>query len=379
MQKPVYLDNAATTQIDIRVVEVMSNLMSKEYGNPSSIHGFGRSMKVKIEEVRSLIANRLNVQPAEIFFTSGGTEAINTIFNGAVHSLNVKRIITTKIEHPAVLASAEYHSKTNDTQLDFVNIDDYGTVDLEHLKELLTGSSLKTLVSLMHANNELGTLLSLEKVSEVCHANNALLFSDTVQTMGKYPNDLSNQLLDFALSSAHKYHGPKGIGFMFVNGNLKIEPFIVGGGQERNMRAGTENVIGIVGMGKAFELAYEEMEENRTYMLGLKSYLVDKLKKELPHIVYNGGHDGLHSILNIGVPYNKHNEMILMNMDIAGIAVSGGSACSSGALHLSHVIEALGKAKKISPIRVSFSKYTIQSELDIFVEVLKKKLSFVLV
>ena len=373
---PIYLDNAATTQLDPRVAKVMTQLMQEEYGNPSSIHSFGRKMKVKVEAVRNLISEKLKVQPAEIFFTSGATESINTIFNGAVMSLGVERIITTQIEHPAVISSAEYHAKANNIQLDYVRIDQQGQVDLEHLKSLLEDETKKTLVSLMHANNELGNLLPIKKVSEICRAHSALFFSDTVQSMGKFANDLSGQLLDFAVSSAHKYHGPKGVGFMFVNGDLKIDPYIIGGGQERNMRAGTENVYGIVGMGKAFELAYENMEQNRETIMGLKHYLMDKLQSEIPNIRFNGNTEGLHTVLNIGIPKNEHNDMILMNMDIAGIAVSGGSACSSGSLHVSHVVEALGLAEEISAVRVSFSKYTTKKELDYFVEVLVNKSRF---
>jgi cysteine desulfurase len=376
MTKPIYLDNAATTALDPRVAEVMSNLMKEEFGNPSSIHSFGRKMKVKVEDVRNLVAEKLKVQPAEIFFTSGATEAINTIFNGAVLSLGVERVITTQIEHPAVISSVEYHAKTNAVQLDYVNIDQHGQVDLEHLKSLLSDETKKTLVSLMHANNELGNLLPIKKVSEICRAHNALFFSDTVQSMGKFANDLSGQLLDFAVSSAHKYHGPKGVGFMFVNGNLKIDPYIIGGGQERNMRAGTENVYGIVGLGKAFDLAYEEMEQTREVILGLKHYLIDKLQTEIPNIRFNGNIEGLQTVLNIGIPKNEHNDMILMNMDIAGVAVSGGSACSSGSLHTSHVITALGLEEEISAIRVSLSKYTSKKELDYFVEVLTNKARF---
>jgi len=376
MTKPIYLDNAATTALDPRVAEVMSNLMKEEFGNPSSIHSFGRKMKVQVEDVRNLVAEKLKVQPAEIFFTSGATEAINTIFNGAVLSLGVERIITTQIEHPAVISSVEYHAKTNAVQLDYVNIDQHGQVDLEQLKSLLSDETKKTLVSLMHANNELGNLLPIKKVSEICRAHNALFFSDTVQSMGKFANDLSGQLLDFAVSSAHKYHGPKGVGFMFVNGNLKIDPYIIGGGQERNMRAGTENVYGIVGLGKAFDLAYEEMEQTREVILGLKHYLIDKLQTEIPNIRFNGNIEGLQTVLNIGIPKNEHNDMILMNMDIAGVAVSGGSACSSGSLHTSHVITALGLEEEISAIRVSLSKYTTKEELDYFVEVLTNKARF---
>lgn len=376
MKKTIYLDSAATTQLDPQVAEVMTQLMHSEFGNPSSIHSYGRRMKVNVEAVRNTIAEKLHVQAAEIFFTSGATEAINTIFNGAVQSLGVKRIITSRIEHPAVISSAEYHAEKNDVVLDFVQLDDQGNVDYEHLKVLLSDESKKTMVSLMHANNELGNLLSIKKVSELCRAHKALFFSDTVQSMGKFAIDLSGQLLDFAVSSAHKYHGPKGVGFMYVNGDLKIDSYIIGGGQERNMRAGTENVYGIVGLGKAFDLAYEEMDENRAYILDLKHYLIDKIKAELPQITFNGNVEGLHTVLSLGLPKNMHNDMILMNLDIAGIAVSGGSACSSGSLHVSHVIEALGLANEVSAVRVSFSKYTTKKELDYFLEVLVNKARF---
>ena len=376
MKKQIYLDNAATTQLDHRVAEVMTQLMQDEYGNPSSIHSYGRKMKVQVEAVRNLISGKLKVQPAEIFFTSGATEAINTIINGAVQKLGVERIITSKIEHPAVISSVKYHAEVNNIELEYVDIDTQANIDLKHLRSLLTDESKKTLVSLMHANNELGNLLPIKKVSELCRAHSALLFSDTVQSMGKFANNLSGQLLDFAVSSAHKYHGPKGVGFMFINGDLKIDPYIIGGGQERNMRAGTENVYGIVGMGKAFELAYEEMEQNRTHILELKHYLIGCLQKELPQIRFNGNIDGLHTVLNIGLPKNEHNDMILMNLDIAGIAVSGGSACSSGSLHVSHVIEALGLADEISAIRVSLSRQTTKEELGYFVDVLKNKARF---
>ncbi len=375
MNKRIYLDNAATTSLDPRVAEVMKDLVDKEFGNPSSIHSYGRSMKVKIEEVRNSIAAHLHVQPAEIFFTSGATEAINMIFSGAVNSLKIQRIITSPIEHPAVLAAAAYWNKKDGIALDFVEIDEQGNIRLEHLKKLLEGDK-KTLVALMHANNELGNLLPLKKASEICRDHGAYFFSDTVQSMGKFTNDLSSGLLDFAVSSAHKYHGPKGVGFVYVNGNVQIEPFIRGGGQERNMRAGTENVYGIVGMGKAFDLAYKEMEDNRRKILSLKQYLMERLKAEMPDIVFNGNTEALHTVLNIGLPKNDHNDMILMNLDIAGIAVSGGSACSSGSLHVSHVIKALGLADKISAVRVSFSKHTTKDELDYFVEVLKKKTRF---
>ncbi len=375
MAKQVYLDNAATTQLDERVAQAMKELMDAEYGNPSSIHNFGRRMKVRIESVRNLIADRLHVVPAEIFFTSGATESINTIVHGAVNSLGVKRIITSKIEHPAVLAAAAYQASKG-VQLDYVHLDTQGQLDLARFRDLLSSGNEKTLVALMHANNELGNLLPLKKVSELCREYDAFFFSDTVQSMGKFANDLSGNILDFAVGSAHKFHGPKGVGFMYVNADVQIEPFILGGGQERNMRAGTENVYGIAGMGRAFEIAYDELEQNRAYMLDLKHYLMHRLKTELPQITFNGNPDGLHTVLNIGLPRNDHNDMILMNMDIAGIAVSGGSACSSGALHVSHVIEALGLAEKITAVRISFSKYTTREELDYFVEVLKAKARF---
>ena len=370
----VYLDNAATTKLDPQVAELMHRLMCNDYGNPSSIHSFGRKIKVKLEDVRTRIAELLHVQAAEIFFTSGGTEAINTIFHGAIHSLGVKRVISSKIEHPAILSTIEFYKENHDINIDFVAIDEQGAVDIKDLELLLNNDSEPTLVCLMHANNELGTMLPIEKVSELCQQYNAYLFSDTVQTMGKYENDFSLLKLDFAVSSSHKYHGPKGVGFMYINGKLKIDPLLLGGGQERNMRAGTENVFGILGMGEAFEIAYQEMEANRNYIQNLKEYLLSEIKVKTPQVTINGPESGLHTILNIGIPKNHQNDLILFNMDIAGVAVSGGSACSSGALQTSHVIEEIGLAKDISPIRVSFSKYNTKEDIDRFIDVLMAKI-----
>jgi len=308
----------------------------------------------------------------EIFFTSGGTESINTIISGVLQQDKIKRVITSRIEHSAMLNSIEYNAKKFKKNVDFVSNDEKGHINLLELDEMLSKSDGDTLVSLMHANNEIGTLLPIKKVSELCKKHNALFFSDTVQTMGKYSNDLSKGYFDFAVASAHKFHGPKGVGFMYIGGDNKISPFVFGGSQERNMRAGTENIAGITAMAKALELSYELMEETNAKYTELRNYLINRLENEIEGVDFNGDLKGLPNLINIALPKTSHNEMILINLDIKGIYVSGASACSSGAIKDSHVIESIGKSKTIRPIRLAMSKYTTKDELDYFVDVLKK-------
>jgi len=367
-----YLDNAATTRMDDEVIDFMYQIMSTHYGNPSSIYELGRQSRVIVEEARTTIADLLKVSPAEIFFTSGGTESINTIVNGVLQKDEIKRVITSRIEHSAMLKSIENSAKKYNKEVEFVSINNKGQIDLQELDNLLSTSNGDTLVSLMHANNEIGTLLPIKEVSEICKKHSALFFSDTVQTMGKYTNDLSKGYFDFAVASAHKFHGPKGIGFIYINGENKIAPFIYGGSQERNMRAGTENFVAIAAMAKAFEISYRLMDDTSEKLKGLKKHLVNRLENEIEGVSFNGEIDGLPNLLSIALPKTSHNEMILMKLDIKGIYVSGASACSSGAIKDSHVIEAIGKAKSIRPIRLAMSKYTTIEELDYFVDVLKK-------
>jgi len=358
--------------MDDEVIDFMQQILRSNYGNPSSIYELGRQSRVIIENARTTIANLLKATPSEIFFTSGGTEAINTIISGVLQKTEITRVITSPIEHSAMLKSIEYYARLFGKSVEFVSVDGKGHINIDELDKLLSKSNGDTLVSLMHANNEIGTLLPLKRVSEICKKYNTLLFSDTVQTMGKYSNDLSKGYLDFAVASAHKFHGPKGVGFMYISGENKISPLLQGGSQERNMRAGTENIAEIAAMAKAFELSYESMELNNAKYIEYKKHLINRIEKEVKEVSFNGDIEGLPNLLSIALPKTTHNEMILMKLDIKGIYVSGASACSSGAIKDSHVIEAIGKAKTIRPIRLAMSKYTTKEELDYFVEVLKK-------
>ena len=369
----IYLDNAATTPMDQEVIDSMIPVMQSHFGNPSSIHSWGREVKTSIENARKNVAKFLNVAPAEIFFTSGGTEANNTAIFCSVRDLGVKHAISSKIEHHAVLHTLEELAKEGKIKLSFVNLNEKGQVDLNHLEELLKSSSEKTLVSLMHANNELGNLLPLKEVGQLCEKYNAIFHSDTVQTMAHYAFDLRSINVHFVTCAAHKFHGPKGVGFLYINNKVKINPFIFGGAQERNMRGGTENVYGIVGLSKAMEIAYRDLDAHQKHIEELKSYMTEKLKANIPGIEFNGDTLGnsLYTVLNVAFPPSDNSEMMLFSMDIAGIACSGGSACSSGSNAGSHVLKALyGNADRPS-IRFSFSKYNTKDEIDVVVEKLK--------
>ena len=370
----IYLVNAATTPMDPEVVNAMIPAMQNQFGNPSSIHSWGREVKTAIENARKNVAKHLNVSPAEIFFTSGGTEANNTAIFCSVRDLGVKHAITSRIEHHAVLHTLEELAKEGKIKLSFVNLTENGHVDLSHLEELLKSTSDKTLVSLMHANNELGNLLPIKEVGDLCEKYNAFFHSDTVQTMAHYAFDLQSIKVHFITCAAHKFHGPKGVGFLYINNKVKINPFIFGGAQERNMRGGTENVYGIVGLSKALEIAYRDLDAHQKHIQELKKYLSDKLKANIPGIEFNGDTLGnsLYTVLNVAFPPSENSEMLLFNMDIAGIACSGGSACSSGSNAGSHVLKALyGNADRPS-IRFSFSKYNTKAEIDAVVEKLKE-------
>lgn len=365
----IYFDNAATTPLEPSVIEAMTKVMHDSFGNPSSVHSFGRKSKVLIESSRRKVASLLNVQPAEIFFTSGGTEAIVMIISGIVES-GVNRIITSKLEHSAVLKTLYHLEAEGKIIIDFVSFDEKGHLDLLEFEKLLE-KNVKTLVCLMHAQNELGNLLPIKKVGELCLNHNALFLCDTVQTMGKYPIDLSAGFIDFAICSAHKLHGPKGVGFVYINSRNSISPLIFGGGQERNMRSGTENLYGIVGLSKAFEIAHEGMQTNIENISALKQHLIEQLKVEMPEVVINGEENGLYTILNLGFPKPRFGQELLMKLDIDGFAISGGSACSSGSLKDSAVIAALGLSTKIQAVRVSFSKYNTIDEVNALVNLLK--------
>ena len=367
-----YLDNAATTPIDKEVLDAMLPYMETHFGNPSSIHAFGWETRAAIERSRRSIAQYFNVSPGEIFFTSGGTEANNMALRCSVESLGIKTVISSRIEHHAVIHTLEMLENKGLVKVLWVRLNKKGVIDLQHLEQLLEKNK-GSLVSLMHANNEIGNLLPIKKVGDLCAEYHAVFHSDTVQTMGHYVLDFQKVKALMASCSAHKFHGPKSTGFLYLSGNLRINPLIYGGPQERNMRGGTENVYGIVGMAKAFEIAYRNIKKDQAYIRDLKSYLIDLLNAAIPGIKYNGesAEKSLYTVLNISLPSVKNKEMLLFNLDIAGIAVSGGSACSSGVSQDSHVLSAIGCDMKKPSIRVSLSKLNTRTEIEYFVEQLK--------
>jgi cysteine desulfurase len=367
----IYLDNAATTSPEPRVIQTMHEAMLQYFGNPSSIHQTGAAARDIIEDSRRQVAKLLKAEPSEIFFTSGATESINTIIEGAVKSLGIKHIISSEIEHPAVVEVVKKMKLLYDVHVSYIDFDEIGTLNLKTLRDLLQDKE-HALVCLMHANNELGNLLPLKKVAEICKEKKAYFFSDTVQSIGKFDNDFSNCQLDFAVGSAHKFHGPKGVGFMFIRKGINISPYQNGGPQERNMRAGTENTIGIIGLAKALEISLQELHVHCDYIHNLKSHLKKRISEEISDAIFLGDSDGLYTILNIGMPKVSHNKMLIFNLDVEGIAVSGGSACSSGVLNVSHVIRALGKSEQYIPVRVSLSKNNTIDEIDKLVDLLKK-------
>lgn len=370
----IYLDNAATTPLDPEVIEVMVETMKNEYGNPSSIHAHGRQAKTIVEKARKTIANLLHASPAEIFFTSGGTEADNMAIVRSIEAYGITHAITTPIEHHAVLHTLEELAKNDKIQLDLLRLDEQGNIDLNQLEELLAKNP-RSLVSIMHANNEIGNLTDIKRVSEICQQFNAIFHSDTVQTMGHYKHDLSELKIDFITGAGHKFHGPKGVGFLYINGNNKIRPLIFGGAQERNMRGGTENVYGIVGLAKALEIAYREMDEHHAYIQGLKSYMIEELKKAIPTIEFNGNLDpanSLYTVLNVSLPCTDMSDMLLFNLDISGISASGGSACSSGSDIGSHVLRGINANPDRPSVRFSFCKNNTKEEIDIVVAKLKE-------
>ncbi len=365
----VYFDNAATTPMDPEVLEAMIPFMRDHFGNPSSVHGFGRQTRAAIESSRKTVAKFLNVSPSEIFFTSGGTEANNMAIQCSVRDLGVKRCISSPLEHHAVLHTLEKMQEEGKIRLDLVNLDKDGNVDLKHL-EILLKEDVKTLVSLMHANNEIGNLLPLDRVSELCSKSAAYFHTDTVQTMGHYAFDLKKTKVHFLNCAAHKFHGPKGVGFIYINSEVKINPLIHGGAQERNMRGGTENLYGIIGLAKAMEVAYRDLKEHMEHIQGLKNYMISALEKNIPGIEYNGTSrgDSLYTVLSVMLPNTPNAEMLLFNLDIAGIAASGGSACSSGSNVGSHVLKAIGSDMNRPSVRFSFSKFNTKEEVEYVVE-----------
>ncbi len=369
----IYLDNAATTTLDKEVLDAMMPFLTEQYGNPSSIYSYGRETRLAIEVARKSVAKILHANPAEIFFTSGGTESSNTAIQAAVRDLGCTHIITSPIEHHATLHTVEYLHAHADVQLSFVKLLPNGHIDLEHLEKLLAKTDDKTLVTLMHANNEIGNMMNLHKVGELCKLYNAIFHSDTVQTVGHFPFNLRNTPVHFITGAGHKFHGPKGVGILYINENVRIKPMVHGGGQERNMRAGTENLYGIVGFAKALEIATANYEMDSANIGTLKEYMMEALKKHIKGVGFNGDPLGssLYTVLSVSFPKTEKSEMILYNLDIEGICVSGGSACTSGTDQGSHVINAINNNPNQVTVRFSFCKHNNKEEIDIVVQKLK--------
>ena len=362
----IYFDNAATTPLAPEVLEAMMPYLTEKFGNPSSIYSYGRETRLAIEQARKSVAKNLGAKPAEIFFTSGGTESSNTVLNAAINDLGCKHIISSPIEHHATLHTVSHLAKLHNLKLSFVQILPNGHIDMDHLATLLAGSTEKTIVTIMHANNEIGNMIDMVAIGNLCKQHHAYFHSDTVQTVGHFPFELSQLPVDFITGAGHKFHGPKGVGILYINENVKISPLVHGGSQERNMRAGTENLYGIVGFAKALELATEKHEEERAYIQSLKQYLHDQLIAKIPSVSFNGDPFGrsLYNLLSVNFPKNEKTEMILFNLDMHHVCASGGSACSSGAQQGSHVINALNKGSEIVTVRFSFSKHNTTAEID---------------
>ena len=371
-----YLDNAATTPVAPEVVQAMMEVYQTVHGNPSSTHGPGRKAKALVETSRRSIAKLLGCPPRTICFTSGGTEADNHAIQAAVNSLGVRRIVTSEAEHSAVVKATNAAGEGQGVEVVHVKHHEDGSVDLADLERILSGSNVPTLVSLMHANNEVGVVVDLKRLSDVCRTHGAWIHSDTVQTMGHYPMNLGELDVDFLTCSAHKFHGPKGAGFLYVNPTLRVGGMIVGGGQERTLRGGTENVAGIVGLAKAFDLAFEHMTEHEAHIRAMKERMVAGLRRAVPGVVFNGESDRadrLYTVLNAKFPPHPNGGMAVFLLDLEGIACSGGSACSSGATLGSHVLRALGfhDPEKAS-VRFSFSRYTTEADIDCALEAVAK-------
>lgn len=362
----VYLDNAATTPVAPEVVEAMIPVLYEHFGNPSSTHAFGRQAKALIENARRQIAQHLHCAPSEIIFTSGGTEADNMALHAAVTQLGVKRIITSAIEHHAVGHTAEALKLHENTEVINLQLDAKGNINLEELRALLQDAT-PTMVSLMHANNEIATLLPIAEVAQICRQYGAYFHSDTVQTMGHYAFDLATLDIDFITCAAHKFHGPKGIGFLYVNKKTRVNPLIHGGAQERGLRGGTENIAGIVGLAKAMELAYTDLEAHQQHVWGLKNYMIERLQVIFPDVAFHGEtsyEKALYTVLNVSLPATTKAGLLLFTLDLKGVAVSGGSACTSGAAKGSHVLEGIAADMSRPNARFSFSRFTTKAEID---------------
>ena len=372
----IYLDNAATTSIDPEVVSAMMPYLTEKFGNPSSIYSYGRENRLAVETARKTIASILNAHPSEIFFTSGGTESNNTAICGAIRDLGCTRIISSSIEHHAVSHTVTHYHNQGLAKAEYVPVLSNGHLNLDALEQMLSQSDETTLVSLMHANNEIGVMLDIERVGALCKKYNAYFHSDTVQTVGHFPIDLKKIHVHFITAAAHKFHGPKGIGMLYINRDVQIKPYLIGGGQERNMRAGTENIYGIVGLAKALDLATTRYNDDRNTIFSVKQYMREKLTERISGVTFNGdeGDSGLYTVLSVNFPTSEKTDMLLFNLDIHHICASSGSACSSGADAGSHVLNELPSAKGMQTIRFSFNRHNTFQEVDQVVDVLKELL-----
>lgn len=373
MEERIYLDNAATTPIDPEVLDVMIPVLKEYYGNPSSAHAHGRKVKALLEESRAKVASLLGCTPAEITFTSGGTEADNMAIRGAVSTLGVKHIITSPIEHHAVLHTVEALHHEGKAEMSLVSLDALGHIDFNHLEALLQAHP-NALVSLMHGNNEIGNLLDIQRAGALCRKYQAYFHSDTVQTMGHYAFNLAELPIDFLACGAHKFNGPKGVGFIYMNKKSKVHAYITGGSQERELRGGTENVYGIVGLAKALEISYRNLQEKSSYIQSLKTLMIRELRSNIADIRFNGDAEGscLYTVLSASFPPHPQGDMLLFNLDLAGISASGGSACTSGAVGGSHVIHGIGGDPGRTTIRFSFGKFNTENDILKTVQTLRQ-------
>lgn len=377
MMKRIYLDNAATTPVSATVVEAMSRTLSEVYGNPSSIHAEGRKARSVIEDARRIVAGHLGASIGAVFFTSCGTESNNMVLKGAVRDLGVERIISSPVEHHCVLHSLQVIEKENNVEVCYLSICGNGRIDYAELESLLQESNKKTLVSLMHSNNETGTMIDLKRIGQLCADNKALFHTDTVQTIGYFPINVEAAGIHFLAGSAHKFYGPKGAGFVYISNDYQLKPFIDGGSQERNMRGGTENIAGIVGLAKAMDEAVSEMEQRKNHIMKIRRHFRTQLEQQFEDIRINGEEEGPfhYKVLSVSFPPSPKNDLLLLNLDIAGISASGGSACSSGVDIGSHVLTAMGVDPDRATIRFSFSHHNTLEEIDFTMEQLLKILS----
>ncbi len=380
--KKVYFDNAATTQVRESVISKMQNALEDFYGNPSSTHSFGRKTKTAVESARKTIAKYMNAHASEIIFTSGGTEADNMVLRSAVKDLGVTTIVTSKIEHHAVLHTVEALEEEYNLNIEYVVLDSDGNPDMDNLKEILTRDKSKKLVSLMHINNEIGNKINVDAIGDLCKAYKALFHSDAVQSIGHYTWDVQKTNVDFLAAAAHKFHGPKGIGFAYIRKNSGLKPLLYGGEQERGYRAGTESFHNIVGLEEAFVAAYDNLEKEQKYVEGLKKYFINKIAQEIPGVTFNGLSGNLsestYTLVNVCLPMTEQKGlMLLFHLDLKGIACSRGSACQSGSSKPSHVLAEILSDKDVKKpsLRFSFSKYNTQAEIDYTIEVLKEFIS----